>query len=277
MATQTQFAPAGASELSYLELLAYLGMTRHMGGWDATRELASLCQISKGKYVLDVGCGVGRTPIIFTKQYGCRMMGIDLSPRMVEWSRKRARSERVADEVELRVADAQQLPFEDGLFDAVFTESVMAFVPDRRKALGEFMRVTKPGGFIGLNESSWLQTPVPPELVEYLYSGFFSGARLETTDYWNDLLAASGLKDIIVSVHRITSRSDVRDRLKWFGVKGVVTNLYHIVTLSLSSPATRKAIKKIMAMMRNTPEDLYKYYGYGIYVGRKNEAMRMEV
>jgi hypothetical protein len=42
-------------------------------------------------------------------------------------------------------------------------------------------------------------------------------------------------------------------------------------------PNTIKAIKKIMAMMRETPEDLYKYYGYGIYVGRKNEAMRTEV
>jgi arsenite methyltransferase len=264
-----QSRSGGTTELSYLELLADLGITRHLGGWSANTELCHLCQIGPGKYVLDVGCGVGRTPCILAKRYGCRVMGIDLSPRMVERSRQRAEHEGVAGTVEIRVADAQQLPFDDETFDAVITESVLAFVPDRAKALREFVRVTKPGGHVGLNEVSWLKTPVPQVVLEYLSSDHFSGASAETVETWRGLLAASGVQDVVVRVHQISARSDVRDRLKWFGFRGVVANFYRMATLSLSSPATRRGIQRMMAMSRHGPKDLYDYYGYGIYVGRK--------
>jgi len=262
-----QSRSGGTTELSYLELLAYLGITRHLGGWDANTELCELCRIGPGKCVLDVGCGVGRTPCILAKRYGSRVVGVDLSPRMVEWSRQRAEHEGLAGTVEIRVADAQQLPFDDEMFDAVITESVLAFVPDRAKALREFVRVTKPGGYVGLNEVSWLKTPVPQSVLEYLSGNYFSGARAETVETWQGLLAASGVQDVVVRVHQISARSDVRDRLKWFGFRGVVANLYRMVALSLSSPATRRGIR--LTMSRHVPKDLYDYYGYGIYVGRK--------
>jgi ubiquinone/menaquinone biosynthesis C-methylase UbiE len=259
----------GTTELSYLELLAYLGITRHLGGWDANTELCQLCQIRPGKYVLDVGCGVGRTPCILAQRYGSRVVGVDLSPRMVEWSRQRAEHEGVAGTVEIRVADAQQLPFDDATFDAVITESVLAFVPDRAKALRELVRVTKPGGYVGLNEVSWLKIPIPQAVLEYLSGDTFSGARAETVETWRSLLAASGVQDVVVRIHQISARSDVRDRLKWFGFRGAIANLCRMATLSLSSPATRRGLWRLTAMSRHGPKDLYDYYGYGIYVGKK--------
>lgn len=45
----------------YFELQASWGLTKHMGGYNGTRELAEACQIGRGSYVLDVGCGVGIT------------------------------------------------------------------------------------------------------------------------------------------------------------------------------------------------------------------------
>ena len=261
--------PAPANELSYLELLAYLGMTRHLGGWNATRELATACRLGPGKYVLDVGCGVGRTPVIYARQYGCRVSAIDLSPRMVEWSRQRIRSEGVAEAVDVRQADAQDLPFEDARFDAVITESVMVFVPDRHKAMEEFMRVTRPGGTIGLNESCYLKAPVPGEISSALSGGIFGGARLEPAETWNGLLASGGLKDVSSNLHSLTARGDVIDRMKWFGVRGVLVNLYHIIQFYLSDPVTRRSIQNFMQLSRHAPKNLYEYYGYGIFVGRK--------
>ncbi len=259
----------GASELSYLELLAYLGMTRHLGGWEATNEISRRCHLAKGKSVLDVGSGIGKAACGRAKRTGCQVVGIDLSPRMVEWAKQRARSARVTDQVEFRVADAQQLPFEDGRFDAVITESVLSFVPDKPKALREFMRVTKPGGYIGLNESCWLRIPVPEVVAAFLSGDLFMGAKLETADYYQDLLEASGLRDIVVTTHQMTARGDVLDRAKWFGVRGILINSYHIVTFALSSPANRKAIQQILAKQRQMPANLYEYYGYGLFVGRK--------
>ncbi len=69
-----------ALELSYLELLTYLGMTRHLGGWEATHEISRLCHIGKGKRVLDVSCGIGEAACGRAKRNGCQVVGIDLSP-----------------------------------------------------------------------------------------------------------------------------------------------------------------------------------------------------
>ncbi len=263
--SKTQDAP----EFSYLELLAYLGMTRHLGGWEATNELTRLCHIGKEKIYLDVGCGIGKAACARARQTGCQVVGIDLSSRMVVWAKERARSERVTDRAEFRVANAQQLPFEDERFDAVITESVLSFVPDKPLALREFMRVTKPGGYIGLNESCWVKTPVPEEAAAFLSRDLFMGAKLETVDYYPNLLEASGLKDIRATKYTMTARADVLDRAKWFGVRGILTNLYNIVTFSLSSPAHRKTIRWILSMQRQVPPGFYDYYGYGIFAGRK--------
>ncbi len=266
-AKRTEAVPA--PELSYLELLGYLGMTRHPGGWEATNELTRLCHIDRGKSYLDVGCGVGKAACARARQTGCRVVGIDLSPRMIEWATQRARSERVTDRVEFRVADAQQLPFEDERFDAVITESVLSFVPDKPLALREFLRVTKPGGYIGLNESCWVKTPVPEKVPAVLSREIFGGAQLETVEYYRELLRVSGLREVRATRHNLTARGDLLDRVKWFGLQGLMTNLAHIIGFSLSSPENRKAIGRFLSLQMRVPAGFYEYYGYGICVGRK--------
>lgn len=59
------------------------------------------------------------------------------------------------------MADAEQLPFEDNKFDIVLSESVIAFPEDKQKVVNEYARVAKPGGFIGMNEGTWLNYPHP--------------------------------------------------------------------------------------------------------------------
>ena len=255
-------------ELSYFELQAYWGATKHMGGLKATKGLIELCHIDEGKYVLDVGCGIGITPCYVAKKYGCKVVGVDIRDSMIERSKERAKRERVEDKVEFRVADAQNLPFEDGLFDAVISEAVLAFVQDRQRALSEYTRVTKPGGCVGLNESTWLKTPLPTEVTERV-SRAFVGARLETADTWKELLAGSGLKDIVVRTYTLTALSDTIDRIKWFGFRGLVLNAYRMLSFYMSSSANRRAMKRLVDTTRNVPKNFFEYYGYGIYGGRK--------
>jgi len=269
MENKKQLSPEEISELTYLELLSYLGMTRHLGGLEATRELIELCQIDRGKYILDVGCGIGKTPCYIAKRHGCRVVGVDLSERMIDWSNERAKREGVEDGVEFRAADAQNHPFDDVLFDVVINESVLAFVENPQRALSEYVRVTKPGGYLGLNETTWIKTPPSTEVVEYLSSGFL-GAKLETADTWEELLAGLGLKDIVVRTYRLTALSDFIDRIKWFGPRDILLNWYRLLSQYTSSSANRRAIKEMLGIIRNAPKNLYEYYGYGIYVGRKN-------
>jgi ubiquinone/menaquinone biosynthesis C-methylase UbiE len=192
---------ASEPEFSYFEAQAYWGTTKHFGGVKATQELAELCYVSQNKYVLEVGCGVGVTACYLAKRYGCSIIGLDLSERMVEWARRRAKRKGLVENVEFKVGDAQDLPFEDGLFDAVICESVTAFPEDQARAVSEYIRVTRPGGYVGLNEGTWVMTPPPAELVEYIHRTM-AGANFLTADGWRLLLEGAGLADIVVKTFK---------------------------------------------------------------------------
>jgi arsenite methyltransferase len=139
--------------VTYLDFQAEVGITKHVGGFAATDELLSLCHIEDAKEVLNVGCGIGVGVAYIARKFGCRVVGVDISEKMIEWSRLRAAEEKVEALVELRVANVLDLPFESDRFEAVIVESVLAFVEDKPRAIRECIRVTKPGGYVGLNES----------------------------------------------------------------------------------------------------------------------------
>ena len=100
-------APPG---IQYLDMQAYVGITKHIGSRAATDELLALCHIENAHEVLAVGCGIGIGCAYVAKKHGCRVVGVDISEKMIEWSRKRAHAERVEDKVEFRVADILDLP-----------------------------------------------------------------------------------------------------------------------------------------------------------------------
>ena len=138
---------------TYLDIQAEVGISKHFGGYAATDDLHALCHLEDAHEVLEVGCGTGIGTVYIARQFDCRVMAVDLSEKMLSWARKRARRERLADRISFRQADVCQLPFADDRFDAVIEESVLAFVADKQKAVKELIRVTRPGGYVGLNES----------------------------------------------------------------------------------------------------------------------------
>jgi len=94
--------------------------------------------------VLDVGCGTG-IHLEMYQRYGCNLYGIDTSPSMLELART-----RLGERAELRLADAPQLPYEDGFFDLVLCMLVLHEMDEqvRNTVIGELTRVIKPDGRI---------------------------------------------------------------------------------------------------------------------------------
>lgn len=261
-----ELSPEEVSELepTYFELQAYVGTTKHMGGLKATKELIELCYINEDKYVLDVGCGAGATPSYIAKRHGCRIVGVDIFEGMIAWSNERAKREGVEDRVEFRVADAQNLPFEDRLFDIVIAESVTTFVKDKEKAVSEYVRVTKPGGYVGLNEETWIKTPPPTELVEFVARTWDIKGEIPTSDGWVGLLEGSGLRDVVVRTYKFNALTESSQILR-YGFRDLLRMFYRTLSLYIRSSAFRRYMKE----RRSLPNNLFQYLGYGIYVGRK--------
>jgi SAM-dependent methyltransferase len=96
-----------------------------------------------GQRLLEVGFGMG-TDLFQFASAGALVSGVDLSPTHLEIaSRRFALSGIPAD---LRLADAESLPFEDDTFDVAYSFGVIHHTPDTRKAVEEIHRVLKPGG-----------------------------------------------------------------------------------------------------------------------------------
>ena len=252
----------------FFEFAAQVGLTKHIGGLEASEELFELCHIGKGNYVLDVGCGAGVTPVLLVKGRNCRVMGVDISMGMVQRSRERADREGLGDRIEVRVADAQELPFEDDTFDAVITESVTAFPADKQKAVQEYVRVTKPGGYVGLNESTWLQLPPPPELIAWASNDLGANATPLSSGEWKGLLENAGLKDISTRISEIDLKREARGVMRRYGFGGMIRVMYRMLSLYRKSAKYRDFLRKVKKEGL-APHNLNEYFGYGMYVGRK--------
>jgi len=252
----------------FFDFAAEVGLTKHLGGLGATEELIELCHIGEGSYVLDVGCGAGQTPCYLARRHGCRVVGVDISERMIERSQERAEREGVNDRVEFRVADAQDLPFEDGLFDAIITESVTAFPEDKQRAVREYARVTKPGGYVGLNEATWLKVPPPPELVAWASQDLGAHVKPLTSDGWAGLLEGAGLMEIVVRIYEVNAQKEAKGLVRRYGYGGVLRIIYRVLSLYARNPAYRRFVKEVRKE-KIIPDNIEEYFGYGIYVGRK--------
>jgi ubiquinone/menaquinone biosynthesis C-methylase UbiE len=112
------------------------------------RELIDLLALRPRDRILDVGCGTGRLAAFAVDRLSGegRIIGIDLEPSRIELAQTN-RDERL----EFRVGRAEDLSaFRAAEFDAVYMNSVVNWVDDKSRALGEAYRVLKPSGCFGL-------------------------------------------------------------------------------------------------------------------------------
>jgi phosphatidylethanolamine/phosphatidyl-N-methylethanolamine N-methyltransferase len=101
--------------------------------------------INQGKgRVLEVGVGTGLSLPTYGRHL--EIVGIDLSPEMLEKARERVAEERLANVAGLYEMDASDLEFPDASFDTVVAMYVMTVVPDPEKVMRELSRVCRPGG-----------------------------------------------------------------------------------------------------------------------------------
>jgi ubiquinone/menaquinone biosynthesis C-methylase UbiE len=113
----------------------------------ASEALLDACAISASQEVLDVAAGNGNLALLAARE-GAAVVASDLTPAMVELGRARTAEEGY--HIEWLVADAEDLPFEDGRFDCAASVFGAMFAPRPEVAAAEMFRVVKPSGTVGL-------------------------------------------------------------------------------------------------------------------------------
>ncbi len=112
-----------------------------------TAFLDRLMELGGGGYCLDIGTGNGAIPLdLADRDTKLICVGIDLSQAMIDNAMRRRATSHNAGRVMFKIADACAMPFEDGEFNTVFSNTILHHIPDPRPFLSEAWRVLAAGG-----------------------------------------------------------------------------------------------------------------------------------
>lgn len=175
----------------------------HFRGREATLHLAEQMKLSENVCVLDIGSGLGGPARTLAEEYGCRVIGIDLTDAFCEVAGIMSNWVNLAERTEFQQGDATNLPFSDDQFDSAMTIHVAMNIDAKDKLYEQARRILKPGGIFSVydilqGEGGEVFFPAP-------WARESSISHLATPDEMNNLLSEAGFR--ILNVHDSTEES----------------------------------------------------------------------
>lgn len=197
----------GADELAPLDEF-------HIGGRPATVELAARLGLAPAMRVIDIGCGLGGTSRHLAKEFGCRVVGIDLSAEYVAVAADLSGRTGFSDRTAYAQASAAALPFAAGAFDGAVMLHVGMNIADKAALFREIRRVLIAGAPFGLYDvmrvgTGELAYPLP-------WASDAAASLVETTEIYRDLLEKAGFQVVsmrdrreaaLQTLHKLAARA----------------------------------------------------------------------
>jgi SAM-dependent methyltransferase len=160
---------------------SFAGVGYHLG----------LARLVRGEHVLDLGSGSGMDVFAAALEVGAAgyVTGVDITPEQLAKSERLRPDERVT----FRNARIEELPFEDGSFDAVISNGVINLSADKRRVFAEAARVLRPGGRLALADIVTERRIATRTAAQAdLWAACIAGAS--RIDLYLDDIAAAGLE-----------------------------------------------------------------------------------
>jgi SAM-dependent methyltransferase len=158
----------------------------------------ALASLKEGETVLDLGSGAGFDCFLAAKRVGARgrVIGVDMTPEMIDKARANARKGRYAN-VEFRLGEIENLPAGDDTVDVVISNCVINLSPDKARVFSEAFRVMKPGGRLMVSDIVLLkELPEAIKKSAEAYVGCLSGANMK--DEYLSLIRKAGFQKVAV-------------------------------------------------------------------------------
>lgn len=178
--------------------LARLGKTRlRPGGKKGTDWLIANGDFNKDKKVLEVACNMGTTAIGLAQRFGCHIEGVDLDEQALAKAQKNISEAKLDNLIHVQRANAMKLPFADNSFDIVINEAMLTMLPleAKRKAVTEYFRVLKPGGFL-LTHDVMLLEHNEAQILATLREVINVSITPLTKEGWKDLFKQAGFSNV---------------------------------------------------------------------------------
>lgn len=142
-----------------------------------------------GSDVLDLGTGTARIPIELCQRHAhVRVMAVDLAEHMLDVGRMNVEIASLTDRIMLDRIDAKQLPYEDGQFALVMSNSIVHHMPEPYGVLSEAVRVLGPGGLIFFRD---LLRPVNDQALSDLVRAYAGDENEHAQQMFADSLHAA--------------------------------------------------------------------------------------
>ncbi|MEN8124428.1 MAG: bifunctional demethylmenaquinone methyltransferase/2-methoxy-6-polyprenyl-1,4-benzoquinol methylase UbiE [Bacteroidota bacterium] len=132
------------------------------------KKVVEIVAKQKAKHILDIATGTGDLAIMLTKINPEKVVGLDLSPGMLDIGKKKVAEKNLTNKIEMVLGDSEKLPFDDHTFDAVTVGFGVRNFENLEKGLHEIYRVLKPkGSFVVLETSQPTKFPIKQGFTFY--------------------------------------------------------------------------------------------------------------
>lgn len=207
--------------------------------------------------IADLGCGTGGQTMVLARHTPGNITGIDLFPKFIDIFNRNARNLNLQDRVQGLVGSMDQLPFEDGELDLIWSEGAIYNIGFER-GINEWKRFLKPGGYLAVTEATWF-TPQRPEEIHQFWMDAYP--QIDTVSRKVAQMEAAGY--LPIATFMLPQSCWTEDFYK------------PLVA------AQEKFLKKYpgndtaLSLVQNQrhEENLYRqykeYYGYAFYIGKK--------